>query len=102
MVHVLWSGVAWEVEYYMVHVLWSDVAFRTCGGIPITSFMQVCGCSTMPFSDSVDWFPSFFVSEWKPGCGLVGSSTTSPPVGMFSCHSSFHFSWRLKSFVCLE
>ena len=44
----------------------------------------------------------FLVSEWKRGCGLVGSSTRSPPVGMFSFHSCFHFSWRLKSFIRVE
>ena len=86
----------------MVHVLWSGVAFRARGRIPIAPFMQVCCCSAMPCLDSVGCCLLFFVSEWKLDCGLVGSSTKSPPVRMFSCHSSIYFFWRLKLFVCVE
>ena len=57
-----------------------------CGKIPIAPFIQVCICFAMLCSDSVGGCPLFFVSGWKPNCGLVGFSTKSPPVGMFSCH----------------
>ena len=67
------------------------MGFRECGRIPIARFMQVCGCFTMPCFVSVGCYHCFPVSEWKLGCEMVGSSIRSPPVGMFSCHSCFHF-----------
>ena len=84
----------------MVHVLWSSVAFWARGRIPkphLCKFSAVLPCRIVRILLAI--VHCFLVSQCKPGCGLVGSSTRSLSVGMFSFHSCFHFSWRLKSFA---